>query len=235
MIPDPGDPHGGFGCWNAYFHRKIKLETRQLAGEGDPKVIVSANDGTVFRIARYVQRDAPFWTKDQPYSLEHMLAGEHVDDFVDGDVFQAFLSGANYHRWRAPVAGTVVRTRVVDGLQFSELQELGFDPSAGTLSQGYQASVNTRGLVFIQADDDAIGLVCVMPIGITEISSIDITVEEHCHVDKGAELGRFSYGGSTLCVLFQPGAVKSFRWPWPPADPGCPPTIDVRDWIAIAN
>ena len=243
IIPDPGDEHGGFASWNAYFHRHVKLEARQLAGADDPKVIVSANDGTIFRITRHAQREAEFWTKDQPYSLENMLDGKFVGEFVDGDVFQSFLSGDNYHHWHAPVAGTVIKTKVVDGLQFEEVHAVATETSTGVNSLSYEASVNTRGLVFIQADDSTIGLVCVMPIGITEISSVTIRPDltegvdegKPVHVDKGDNLGYFSYGGSTLCVIFQPGAIKSFRWTWPPADPDSPPTINVRDWIALAN
>ena len=242
VIPDPTAPNGEFTSFNDYFHREINLETRQLAGAGDPKVIVSANDGTVYRIARNVQKSAEFMLKGQPYSLENMLNninenGVTVDSFVGGDVFQAFLSGANYHRWRAPVSGKIVVQQPVAGLMFSELPWPGYDPSAGTLSQGYQASVNTRGLVFIKADHAPLRTVCVMPIGITEISSINFTRSVNDHVDKGDELGYFSYGGSTLCVIFQPGAVKEFRWPYPkyPLCPPCPISINVRDWIALAN
>jgi len=32
-----------------------------------------------------------------------------MDHFVGGTVYQAFLSALNYHRWHAPVAGTIVR------------------------------------------------------------------------------------------------------------------------------
>ncbi len=239
VIPDPDAPHGGFASFNAYFHRQIKLDQRPLAGVGDPHIVVSANDGTVYRIARGVKRLDSFWIKTQPYSLADMLAGIDqpglsVDQFVGGDVFQAFLSGANYHRWRAPVSGTIVAQMTVDGLMFSELRSEGFDDSAGTLSQGYQASVNTRGLTFIRADYEPLGTVCVMPIGITEISSIRHERAVGDHVEKGDELGYFSYGGSTLCLIFQPGAVASFSVPAPP--PGQTGVqIQVRSEIARAS
>jgi hypothetical protein len=45
------------------------------------------------------------------------------------------------------------------------------------LSQGYESAVNTRGIVIIDSDDATIGLVAVVPIGITEISSINLQVE----------------------------------------------------------
>lgn len=247
VIPDPSNVNGGFVSFNAFFHREIKLKARQLAGANDPTVIVSANDGTVYRIARNVARSTQFWLKGQPYSLENMLNnidvnGVTVDSFVRGDVFQSFLSGSNYHRWRAPVSGTIIAQELVPGFMFSELPWPGYDDSAGTKSQGYQASVNTRGLVFIKADHEPLGVVCVMPIGITEISSIRFCCSLYDHVDKGDELGYFSYGGSTLCVVFQPGVVGEFRWEWPPPPdpshpncPACPIPINVRDWIALSN
>jgi len=240
VIPDPGGPHGGFTSFNAFFHREIKLSSRPLDNPDSGMQIVSANDGTIFRIARNVQKTAEIWSKDQPYALEDMLDridenGVTVDQFVGGDVFQSFLSGANYHRWRAPCSGTIVAQRIVDGLMFSELQAEGFDPSSGTLSQGYEASVNTRALTFIRADWAPLKTVCVMPIGITEISSVSLCREVGDHVDKGDELGMFSYGGSTLCLIFEPDAILAFRYTWPPDDPQNPPKIQVRSRIATAQ
>lgn len=237
VIPDPGREDGGFASFNAFFHREIKLKKRPLAGPDDDKVIVSANDGTIYRIASNVKRTAKFWLKEQPYSLENMLNGLYVDEFEHGHVFQAFLSGANYHRWRSPVKGTIVHQELVDGLMFSELESEGFDPGGGIMSQGYEASVNTRGLVFIQAHDPAIGLVCVMPIGITEISSIRFSRDPKTNpdVEKGDELGYFSYGGSTLALVFQKHAIKNFCWQWPPEDPKHEIKINVRSQIATAN
>ncbi len=245
VIPDKSAPHWGFTSWNAYFHRQIRDEVRPLAGENDPRVIVSANDGTIYKISRGAKKFADFWIKSQPYSLFNVL--DHhpmVDRFVGGDVFQSFLSGANYHRWRSPIAGRIIDTKLVTGncggsnsLMFSELEAMGFDPTGGTWSQGYEASVNTRGLVFIESDNPTIGVVVVVPIGITEISSVTISVNPGDRVGKGDELGYFSYGGSSMCVIFQPGAIKKFTVPSPSpgTDPDKGPSILVRQQIAVAN
>lgn len=235
VIPDRNAPHWGFASFNAFFHRQIKLERRPVAAPGDPRVIVSANDGTVFQIARQVRKNDTFWLKSQPYSLDDILdRSPTVERFVGGDVLQAFLSGANFHRWHAPVAGVVREARVVPGLMFSELHSSGFDPDAGTLSQGYESAVNTRGIVVIDSEDATVGLVAVVPIGITEISSISMSVKVGQRVEKGEELGRFSYGGSTLCVLFQPGAIKQFKVQAPvDGAPGSPVLVNAQ--IAVAN
>lgn len=238
VIPDRTAPHWGFASWNAYFHRQIRDELRPLDGPGDSKVIVSANDGTVNKIARNIKIVSRFWIKSQPYSLSNMLDNHPLAErFIGGDVFQSFLSGADYHRWRSPISGRILDTRLVNGLMFSELKSMGFDASGGTWSQEYEASVNTRGLVFIKSDDPAIGVVVVVPIGITEISSITIGVKPGQRVAKGEELGYFSYGGSSMCLVFQPGVIKSFSVPAPTpgSDPDAGPTIKVRAQIAVAN
>ncbi len=237
VIPDRSAPHWGWTSFNAYFHRQIKAKCRPIADPENPKVVVSANDGSVYKIARKVKEEDRFWVKGQPYSLRDMLASSaYVDRFIGGDVFQTFLSGANYHRWRSPIAGTVQAAYVVEGLMFSNAESAGKDTTAGTYSQGYETSVNTRGLVFIESDDPKIGLVCVMPVGITEISSVTIQVRRGDRVEKGEELGFFSYGGSSMALVFQPGAIKKFTVPDNTSgDPDGGPTVDVNAEIAIAN
>ena len=235
-IDDP--VHWGYQSFNDFFHRQIISICRPLDGKDNPQVITSANDGTIYRIARNVKLSDNFESKSQNYSLENMLDNSpYTEKFIDGDVVQSFLSGNNYHRWWAPVSGTVIEQRVVPGYMFSELYNEGFDPSAGTKSQGYEANVNTRGLVFIQCDNPEIGVVCVIPIGITEISSINIQVRVGDKVKKGQELGWFSYGGSSMCLVFQKGAIEQFTVvnPLQNSDSDSGPFIRVGGQIAIAK
>ena len=239
------DPlHWGFKSFNDYFHRQIISICRPLDGPTNDAVVVSANDGTVYRVARDVKLIDNFETKSQNYSLSNMLdSSPYTNTFKGGDVLQTFLSGHDYHRWRAPIAGEVVEARVINGYMFSELKVEGWDPTAGTHSQGYEANVNTRGLIIIKHQDPKIGLVAVMPIGITEISSVKIRkvngdpIKIGDHIDKGEELGWFSYGGSSLCLVFQKGAIKQFTVVNPDADVNSDngPYVRVRAQVAIAN
>jgi phosphatidylserine decarboxylase len=236
---DRSKPHWGFKSYNDYFHREIKPEARPISAPDDPRVIISPNDGNLVTIARDIKPHDKFWLKDEPFSLVDMLnRSEHWERFVGGYVFQSFLSGANYHRWHAPIDGTVRKAHVVDGLMFSDAESAGFDPSAGVLSEGYDATVNTRGLVFIESDLPQIGMVCVIPIGITEISSVQILVKEGQRLKKGEELGFFSYGGSSMAIVFQRSAIDHFTVPPPPplpvVDPTSGPPLLVNAQIAVA-
>jgi phosphatidylserine decarboxylase len=74
-IPDRSAPHWGFASYNAYFHRQIKPEVRPVDAPGDPKVIVSANDGTVYKIERGAGRPRARPLLDQGAAV---LAREHA-------------------------------------------------------------------------------------------------------------------------------------------------------------
>jgi len=68
----------------------------------------------------------------------------------------------------------------------------------------YLAHVAARGIIYIKADSDSIGLMCFVSIGISEVSSNEITVKEGQRVEKGDELGMFHFGGSTHLLIFRP-------------------------------
>lgn len=229
-IYKPGEPYWGFSSWNDFFTREVKEGARPIESKKDTKVVVAPSDSTVYKIGRNVQVQSEFWIKAQPYSLADMLNNEYVDQFVGGDVWQAFLSPFNYHRWHSPVTGTIKKAYVKEGLYFSQATSEGQDPTDQDHSEGYIAHVQTRAIIFIEADDTAIGLVCVMPIGMVEISSCVIAdkIKPGARVEKGEELGYFQFGGSTHCVIFRPGVIKEFK-----ITEGMP--VKFGQTIAIAN
>ena len=111
----------------------------------------------------------------------------------------------------------MVKTRIVNGTYYLENLAQGFfnrtegpDTSAPNNSQAFLTSVATRALIFIEADNPAIGLMCVMPIGMAEVSSCEITVKPGDRVKKGQEIGMFHFGGSTHCQIFRPGVNLKF-------------------------
>jgi phosphatidylserine decarboxylase len=214
---DPAAPHLGFRSWNDFFIRKFKPGRRPVGEPDNDKAIVSACESQPFAIKTGVKEDDTFWVKGQPYSLRQMLNGNFVHQFVDGTVYQAFLSAKNYHRWHSPVSGTVKKLEHVPGTYYAEAALEGFDPAGPNNSQGYIAHVATRALIFIEADDPDIGLLCLMPVGMAEVSScvlVDHTgqpLKEGQHLMKGDQVGYFQFGGSTHCLVFRPGTISSFQ------------------------
>ena len=106
--------------------------------------------------------------------------------------------------------GQIVKAYVQDGTYYSETPAEGYDPAGPNDSQGYITEVATRAMVFIQADNPAIGLMCVLPVGMAEVSTCEITVYQGQRVKKGDQLGMFHFGGSTHCLMFRPDVRLDF-------------------------
>jgi phosphatidylserine decarboxylase len=208
---DPQQPHHGFRSWDDFFTREFQPGVRPVALPEDDAVIVNACESAPYRVARHVKLHDRFWIKSQPYSLLHMLANDPLAPlFVGGTVYQAYLSPLSYHRWHSPVGGTVTKAYVKDGTYFAEALAEGFDPAGPNDSQGYITALATRAVIFIEANDPHIGLMCVLAVGMSEVSSCQITAYEGQRVRKGDQIGMFHFGGSTHCLIFRPGVDLAF-------------------------
>ena len=208
---DPKLPYYGFTSWDNFFTREFRDGKRPVANPEDDAVIANACESAPYRIAKDIQNRDKFWIKAQPYSLDHMMKGDPLaSQFVGGTIYQAFLSALSYHRWHSPVSGKIVKTKMIDGSYYAEALTEGFDPSGPNKSQGYITEVATRGLVFIEADNPDIGLMCVMFVGMAEVSTCDIRVYEGQYINKGDELGMFHFGGSTHCLFFRQSVNLEF-------------------------
>jgi len=240
---DPDAEFCGFKSWNDFFIRRFKPGRRPVARPDDQKAIVSACESQPYRIQTQVNEHDTFWMKSQPYSVRHMLNGNFVDQFVGGTVYQAFLSADNYHRWHSPVTGTIRRLQKVPGTYYAEAASERFDPAGPTNSQGYIAHVATRALIFIEADYSGIGLMCLVAVGMAEVSSCVLVdqegkpLKEGQKVEKGDQLGYFQFGGSTHCLVFQPGVISEFAVEAiPQGEHGqASPVVKVNSLLAIAS
>ncbi len=211
FICDPTQPYHGFTSWDNFFTRRFREGKRPVAAPDDDAVIANSCESAPYRVAKQVQYSDKFWIKSQPYSLRHMMDGDPWSElFAGGTVYQAFLSALSYHRWHSPVSGKILKTTIIDGTYYAENLAMGYDPAGPNESQGYITEVATRALVFIEADNPDIGLMCVMYVGMAEVSTCDVTVYEGQHVNKGDELGMFHFGGSTHCLIFRPGVELEF-------------------------
>ena len=227
---DPSAPYYGFESWDKFFTRQFRDGVRPIASAqgfvDSSAVIVNACESTPCFRKENVQLRDTFWLKSQPYSLADMLNGkDRARPFVGGQVYQAFLSALSYHRWHAPVSGTVMSVENVTGTYYSENYYEGFanivkgeprpDPNAPNNSQAYIAEVATRGIITIQADNQGIGLMAAVFIGMCEVSSCEFFVKPGDRIKKGDCIGTFHFGGSTHCLVFRPETKLKFDDPGP--------------------
>lgn len=215
VLPEPGTKYDGFQSWDDFFTREFHPDVRPV---GDA-AIVNACESAPLQYQTNVSLTSNFWLKGQPYSLANLLNNDpYAASFVGGTVYQAFLSALSYHRWHAPVDGVVERAFVVDGTYYLESPSESIyspdpDPSAPNASQPFISSVASRAVIIFRADDPNIGLVAMVPVGMAEVSSCEITVVEGQRVKRGDQVGMFHFGGSTHCLVFQPGVELEFQVP----------------------
>ena len=236
FLCDRSRPFWGFTSWNDFFTRRLREGARPVDEPANPAVIVNACEASPYAARENCQFHDRFWIKSQPYSLREMLAcseREVVERFVGGTVYQGYLSAFNYHRWHAPVAGTIREAYHVDGTYYSEIEPEGTEARGLNDSQGYTSAVAARAVIVIEADHAAIGTVACVFVGMAEVSSCQIVALTGRHVEKGDELGYFQYGGSTYCVFFRPGVIESFV-PKPPYRDDVPP-LRVNTRLATAR
>ena len=98
----------------------------------------------------------------------------------------------------------------------------GFDATGPDKSLAYITQVNTRAVIFIEADNPSIGLLFFLGVGMCEFLSCEIPVKEGQRVGKGEHLGIFHFGGSTHCLVFRPETKVAF-------------SLQDQEWVGAAD
>ncbi|KAJ6438784.1 phosphatidylserine decarboxylase [Purpureocillium lavendulum] len=215
------EPPGGFRTFNEFFSRHLKPGARPIASPDDDKVIVypadctydnSLDDQSIVSI----QSGGVVVIKNLPWTISSLLQGsEFANDFDGGVWMHAFLNTYNYHRQHAPVSGTVLEAKNIQGAAYLEVNakcqpiRIMCGPDAPD-SPGYQF-LQMRGMVVI--DNPVLGKVAVLPIGMAQVSSVKLTVKKGDVLKKGDEISCFLFGGSDIICVFQAKAglsVNSF-------------------------
>ena len=205
------EPRGGWGTFNEMFARSFKPGYRPIAAISDPTVIVSPADST-FQGQWEIRTDSAITVKNLHWKVSELLEGSpYKDRFRNGIFMHAFLSPNDYHRQHAPVGGTVLEARVIPGQVYVDVEVQSADDGSGAKqiksvrkwevrdTTGYQFA-QARGLIVL---DTQIGLVAVLPIGMSQVSSVVMTAEVGVTVRKGEELSYFQFGGSDIIVVFE--------------------------------
>jgi phosphatidylserine decarboxylase precursor len=211
-------PHGGWRTFNQFFARHFKPGLRPVAAITDQSIIVMPADST-FAGQWEIRKDSAVSVKKLNWKISELMEGSPFKDrFENGLFMHSYLSPLDYHRQHAPVGGKILEARVIQGQAYQEVEAkvADYDTSTKHLHlrrvyesfdiAGYQFA-QTRGLIVIES---SIGLVAVLPIGMSQVSSVIITAEVGVTVRKGEELSYFQFGGSDIVVLFEAASNISF-------------------------
>jgi phosphatidylserine decarboxylase len=199
-------PLGGYPTFNAFFTRRLRPGTREVAsGDG---VIVCPCDGRVNTIGRVPEDLRLEQVKGRTYGLDALLASPtEAAAFSQGVQATLYLSPGMYHRVHAPTDGQIVGWRYVEG-RSCPVNALGLRQVDGLFA------VNER--VIIQMATEAFGPMAVVMVGAANVCRITLAFtdlathrgqpgglrqpEAPIRVRRGEEIGVFNLG-STVVLL----------------------------------
>jgi phosphatidylserine decarboxylase len=220
-VDEAEKPLEEYGGLQEFFTRRLKPGARPIAATAN--TVVSPADGTVVE-GGVVDKGLLIDAKDAGFTLSDLLADEAAARRLDGGSYLVtYLSPKDYHRVHSPVAGKVIAWHHVPGRLFpvnarSVVREPGL------------FSKNERFVSLIEGEAGLCAVVMVAAVGVGHMTaSYDPEVATHqrgfsqgavAHkqfpnpvaVERGAELGVFCLGSTTI-VVFQPGrvALDDFR------------------------
>ena len=200
FIPGPS----GWQTFNQFFAREMRPGRRPIDAPDDDGVIVSPADA-VFMGAHPIDGESAITVKGARWRIADLLDGSpYADAFRGGTYAHSFLRITDYHRYHVPVGGVVREVRNVHGRVYIDVVKNDDGSLSGANGDSYQFN-QERGLVILESPE--VGLVAMVPVGMTLISSVVLEPEVGDELRKGEEFGYFQFGGSDMVMLFQAGVV----------------------------
>jgi phosphatidylserine decarboxylase len=191
------DPIESFQSFNDFFIRKLKPESRPLAANINVAIIPA--DGRYLFIP-HIQQSEGFVVKGQKFDLESLLNNKQLaDEYAEGTMVIARLCPSDYHRFHFPCDCIPEATQFINGWLFS-VNPIAVRKNIHIFTQNKRS--------FCKLKTQAFGDVLFIEIGATTVGSIHSTYTPFQSYLKGDEKGYFSFGASSLILLFPPGSIQ---------------------------
>lgn len=185
-----------FASFNDFFTRKLKPEARPI--DPSPNKAVIPADGR-YLFYPDIQKADGFVVKGKKFDLKQLLQDVVLADYYrEGSMVLARLCPSDYHRYHFPCAGIPQPSRSIDGPLYS------VNPIAIKNRIEIFCENKRRYCVY---ETKQFGKVTIVEVGATCVGSIHETYTPLKHCAKGDEMGYFSFGGSSLILLFPPHTI----------------------------
>ncbi|MEO8851025.1 MAG: phosphatidylserine decarboxylase [Allobranchiibius sp.] len=208
----PNTP-SGWVTFNQFFARELNPGLRPITTPDDNHVVTSPAD-CLFKHTYDIDDDSniPATTIKQTHTygnIKDLLTGsKYSDAFAGGTFVHYMLPPSSYHRFHTPVAGTVQESFVISGTVYMQVDLADHElQSKDSTESGYEFT-QVRGALTIDTRHSGsgdVGIVAVIPVGMSHVASVTLTAGKGTTLAKGAEFGYFQFGGSDIIVLFQAG------------------------------
>ena len=216
MIGDPprSNNPSGWLTFNQFFARELNPGLRRITNLTDNTTVAVPADCTFkrhFDIDETGTIQPPITIKGtHTYAtVQQLLHGsEYAEAFNGGHFIHLFLGPYSYHRFHTPVAGTVKECYPLAGQVYLQVAlSAGQFDAADSATDGYEF-LQARGVLTVDTAGSGcgdVGVVAVLPIGMCQVSGVNMTHETGMVCVKGDEFGYFTFGGSDIIILLQKG------------------------------
>jgi phosphatidylserine decarboxylase len=146
-----------------------------------------------------IEKADGFWVKGKKFSLIELLQDKSLAErYKNGSMVISRLCPVDYHRFHFPCDCTPKESQLINGPLFS-VNPIALKRNIEILSE------NKR--VLTELNTTNFGNVLYIEVGATYVGSIVQTYIPGQSYAKGDEKGYFSFGGSCLILLFEPGKI----------------------------
>ena len=178
-----------FRTFNQFFYRKLKPDARPLGQN-----IISPADGKLLAF-QSLKNVSNFFIKGVEFTTMDFLQDEKLaKKYHDGAMLIVRLAPADYHRFHFPADGKISDSKQINGYYFS-VSPLALKKSLEIFCQ------NLREYSILS--NEKYGDILISEVGATMVGGITQTYTPDSEIKKGDEKGYFSFGGSTLVLLFE--------------------------------
>lgn len=194
-------PLDQFKNFNEFFYRQLKSDARPCSAPDNPRIIVSPADCRSVVFNR-MDEATKIWVKGREFSIDRLLGSAYPEDakrYVNGALGIFRLAPQDYHRFHIPVDGVMGTPKTIEG-EYYTVNPMAIRSALDVYGE------NVR--VVIPIDSVAHGRVMVICVGAMMVGSTVITRNAGENVKRAEELGYFKFGGSTILLLFEEGAMR---------------------------
>ncbi len=186
-----------FNSFNDFFIRKLKADVRPLAS-GDDVAVMPADGRYLF--FSDISKEEGFVVKGEKFDLASLLDDPDLAaQYSNGTMVMVRLCPTDYHRYHFPCDCIPGATKTINGWLYS-VNPAAIKKDIQIFTKNKRTICKLRTLRF--------GCVLFLEIGATNVGSIHETYQPHIFQPKGAEKGYFSFGASSLILLFEPNKIQ---------------------------
>lgn len=191
------DPVSSYRSFNDFFIRKLKPSCRPI--NPDPRTAILPADAR-YLVFPNIDHSQGFFVKGKKFSLPSLLQDNTLaNEFAHGTMVIARLAPVDYHRFHFPCDGTAHTPHLIPGHLYS------VNPRA---LQKHSEILTENKRVITPISTTHFGTVLYIDVGATYVGTIHQTFTPETFQKKGNEKGYFSFGGSCLILLFNPGTIQ---------------------------